>query len=48
MSLQARFGTDTDIGFVTTTGHPGAEFCVEELASLSRGHSLPEYGINRD
>lgn len=39
-SEQARLGTDTDIGLVTTTGHPPVVFCVDELASLSRLHSL--------
>lgn len=39
-SEQARFGTDTDMGLVTTTGQPPVVFCVDELASLSRLHSL--------
>ena len=42
-SLQVRFGTDTDIGLVvTTTGHPAAVFCEDELASLSRGQQSLE------
>lgn len=28
------------MGFVTTTGHPPLGFCEDELASLSRPHSL--------
>lgn len=39
-SEQARLGTETDMGLVTTTGHPTAAFCDDELASLSRLHSF--------
>lgn len=40
VSVQARFGTDTDMGFVTTTGQAPVVFWDDELASLSRGHSF--------
>lgn len=39
-SEHARLGTETDIGLVTTTGHTPGGFCDDELASLSRLHSL--------
>lgn len=39
-SGQARLGTDTDMGLVTTTGQPPVVFCADELASFSRVQSL--------